>query len=444
MASIHDKLLEKYKTFIWRPDGEEQGTPDDFPIVAEADHIYLVDAAGQRYMDGSASSGGNIHGHRHPVIDAAIRTQLDRVADTPQHSATNVPAIQLAQKLVKVSPGRLARAYFSPSATLAMEAALEAAAAVRPKGTKAVALYVSSADDEGLDSQVERVRQPQGVELKRIKSPHCYRCPWGKEIASCARECIVEMQSIVRSEKAMALVIEPRVQGSRAVLHPENYIRAARDATREVGTLLIADESATAFGRTGKMFASELEDADPDILVCAKGLTGGYMDLAATLISEEVSAKLADLPIGHREPAHPANALACAAAIASLELFDEEDTLKKVAVLADVANKELEQLAAHPNVGSVRQQGLMIAIELVEDKPSKRSFPREAGIGSRVASEARKLEVLFDTHQDILLLRPPLSIAQWELRTLIHKVREAVEIVTGKTSNGPAETPAES
>ncbi len=436
MASAHERLLDQYRKSVWRPSGAD-ALRDDFPIVAEADHVYLTDAQGNRYIDGSASSGANIHGHRHPVIDAAIRTQLDRVADSPDQGATNVPAIQLAAQLAKLSPPSLEKVFFSPSATLAMEAALEAAAAVAGTEGNATVLFVREEGDESLESRVQRVRQPQGVELKPVRGPNCYRCPWGKEITSCARECIIELQTTVRKERATALVIEPKVHGRRGIVHPENYFRAARDVTRETGTLLIADETATAFGRSGKMFACQLEDGDPDLLVCAKGLTGGYMQLAATLVSKGVIEKLEQAtPMRHVEPTHPANALACAAAIASLDLFEEEGTLGRVAVLASVAAKELDLIRPHPNIGEVRQQGLLIAIELVGDKENRTPFPRERKIGKALERKARELGVLVDVDRDTVLITPPLSIAQWELRTLIHKIREAIEGVTGATVDG--------
>ncbi len=271
----------------------------------------------------------------------------------------------------------------------------------------------------------------------RAPSPHCYRCPLGRSRPECSTACLDEVEKLLRDHPGAiaAVVVEPLVQGAAGmIVHPEGYLQGLRELTRKYDTLLIADEVAVGFGRTGKMFACEHENVTPDFLCLAKGLTGGYLPLAATLTTERIyAAFLGDARDGKtffHGHTYGGNPLGAAVALATLQVFDDERTLERLQPKIERLRARLEDFAALPHVGDVRQRGLIAGIELVADKASKTSYDWTEQTGARVCRLAREKGLLIRPLGDVLVVMPPLSIAMVELDTMLDVMFDCVRAVT--------------
>jgi adenosylmethionine-8-amino-7-oxononanoate aminotransferase len=276
-----------------------------------------------------------------------------------------------------------------------------------------------------------QIFQPLLFDCLRIPTPYVYRWPTGPR--HCLDAAALAAETLIRSrrEEIAAVIIEPLVQGAGGMItHPAGYLQRVARACKENGVLLICDEVATGFGRTGTLFACEQEEVVPDFLCVAKGLSGGYLPLAATLTTDAVYESFLGPFESKRTFFHghsyTGNPLACAAALASLRLFEEQGTLDHVRLMAERLSQGLEPVAALPHVGDIRQRGLMIGIELVKDRKTKEEYPYEERMGHRVALAARKRELLLRPLGNVLVLMPPLSITAAEVDFLVEGVREAV------------------
>jgi adenosylmethionine---8-amino-7-oxononanoate aminotransferase len=417
---------------VWHPFTQQQGWTDEEPLVIErAEGTDLFDAAGRRYIDGVSSLWCNVHGHRHPALDAAVRGQLDRVAHTTMLGLSHPSAIELARRLVELTPPGLRRVFYSDSGSTAVEIALKMAfqfwqqqnqPAARRR-TRFVALRdayhgdtVGSVSVGGIDLfhslyrpllfDALRAEPGDAGDLERVLFEH--------------------------GAKVAAVVIEPLVQGAAGMLvHPPGYLRDVRELCDRYGALLIADEVATGFGRTGRMFACEHEGVAPDFLCLAKGLTGGYLPLAATLTTERVYegflGRFEQFRAFFHGHTYTGNPLACAAALATLDVFEEERTLEHVAELDALLGDLLEPIAALPGVSEVRRRGLMTGIELA-------GFPVELRMGHRVTLEARRRGAVVRPLGDVVILMPPLAIEGSELRRLVDIVEAAIIAAVGAAS----------
>ncbi|MCA9055774.1 MAG: adenosylmethionine--8-amino-7-oxononanoate transaminase, partial [Planctomycetaceae bacterium] len=346
------------------------------PIIAAAEGFELIDADGRRYLDGISSLWCNVHGHRVPEIDQAIREQLDRVAHTTLLGLSSVPSIQLAQELVQRTPAGLNKVFYSDSGATAVEAAIKIAYQYqrqRPGGSDQRRLFATvrgayHGDTLGSVSvgSIELFHRVYGgllFDTVSVPSPVTFRVPEGFDAETYLQHCCDELErTIVEHQDRLAgFIIEPLVQGAAGILvHPPGYLRRVRELTRDYDIPLIADEVAVGFGRTGTMFACEQEDVSPDLLCLAKGMTGGYLPLAATLATDRIfDAFLGDPSAGRtffHGHTYTGNPLGCAAALASLDLFDRHGILANVAVNAEWLARELEPLREHPHVGEVRQK----------------------------------------------------------------------------------------
>jgi adenosylmethionine-8-amino-7-oxononanoate aminotransferase len=419
------------RRFLWHPFTQQRGWEhEDAPTIERADGVHLFDGEGRRYIDGVSSLWCNVHGHRHPVIDMAVKDQLDKVAHSTMLGLSHPTAVELAKQLVGIAPDGLARVFYSDSGSTATEIALKMAfqywqqqGGEHARRKRFVCLRMSYHGDTigsvsvgGIDLfhsmyrpllfDALRAEPGDAADMDRILSEH------GHEIA--------------------AVIMEPLVQGAAGMLmHPEGYLRDVRELCDRHGVLLICDEVATGFGRTGKMFACEHEGVSPDLLCVAKGLTGGYMPLAATLATERIyEGFLGDFEEfrtffhGHTYTGNP---LACAAALASLRLFEQERTLEVLRPKCELLGRLLEPVAAMPAVAEVRRLGFMVGIELA-------GFPLEARMGHQVTLEARRRGAIIRPLGDTVILMPPLSIRPAELRELVEITAEAVDVATSATA----------
>jgi adenosylmethionine-8-amino-7-oxononanoate aminotransferase len=424
--------LEQWdREHLWHPFTPMQQYAGEPPLIIDHAHdCFLVDLDGREYIDGVSSLWCNVHGHRVPELDAAVRDQLDRVAHSTLLGLTNVPAIQLARRLVEAAPPGLTRVFFSDDGATAVEVALKMAFQYwrqcpepRPEKTRFLALQGAYHGDTLGDVSVGDIARfhnlfgPLLFPTLRAPNPYCYRCPLGLERSRCRIECVEALADLVRShaDTLAAVVVEPLVQGAAGmIVAPPGYLRRVREVTREHDVLLIADEVAVGFGRTGSLFACSQEDVTPDFLCLAKGLTAGYLPLAATLTTEAVFAAFLGRPEegktffhGHTYTGNP---LGAAVALASLDLFEKNRVLEVLPEKVERLRHHLERMATLPWVGDVRQRGLMAGVELVADKGTKARFPTERRMGAEVCRRAREQGVLLRPLGDVLVVMPPLTI----------------------------------
>lgn len=435
---------------LWHPfTAQADWAESDILIVDRGEGAYLFDIHGRQYLDGVSSLWCNVHGHRHPAIDAAIRDQLDRVAHSTLLGATHAPAIELARRLVELAPEGLTRVFFSDDGATAVEVALKMAfqywrqkPGPEPQRTRFLALggayHGDTIGDVSLGG-VDRFHAMFGPLLfqpLRAPAPHCYRCPLGLTRPDCGIACLGEVARLLEAHpgEVAAVVVEPLVQGAAGmIVHPEGYLRGLRDLTRAHGTLLIADEVAVGFGRTGSMFACDREGVVPDFLCLAKGITGGYLPLAATLTTEEVhsafDARASDGKTFYHGHTYGGNPLGAAAALACLRVFAEERTLEALPAKVDRLGRNLEAFRPHAHVGDIRQIGLIAGVELVADRATRTPYPWADQVGARVCRLARDQGVLLRPLGDVLVIMPPLSVTLEQIDDLCSVLLRCVKAV---------------
>jgi adenosylmethionine-8-amino-7-oxononanoate aminotransferase len=427
-----EEPLEQWdREHLWHPFTPMQAYTAERPLIIERAHgCFLVDTEGREYIDGVSSMWCNVHGHRVAALDAAVRDQLDRVAHSTLLGIASVPAIRLARRLVELAPPGLTRVFFSDDGATAVEVALKMAFQYwrqcprpEPQKTRFLALQGAYHGDTLGDVSVgdlgrfHHLFAPLLFSTVRAPSHYCYRCPLGLERRTCRVDCVEVLADLVREHRdtLAAVVVEPLVQGAAGMITaPDGYLRRVREVTREHGVLLIADEVAVGFGRTGTLFACQQEGVTPDFLCLAKGLTGGYLPLAATLTTEEVFAAFLGRPEEGRTFYHghtyTGNPLGSAVALANLDLFESSGILDGLPERVALLRRHLGRMAELPCVGDVRQRGLIAGIELVEDKANKRPFPPERETGARVCRLAREQGVLLRPLRDVIVVMPPLAI----------------------------------
>jgi len=418
-------------------------------IIERAEGCELIDLDGRRYLDGVSSLWCNIHGHRHPKIDAAIRAQLDKVAHVTNLGSSNPTTIMLAKRLVDIAPAGLPHVFFSDDGATAVEVAVKMAFQYwrqreNPKPEKTCYAALGEAyhgDTLGSVSVggVERFHamfRPLLFETLRVPAPDSYRTPPGVANENLCAHHLEQLERVLAEHhrRIAALVIEPLVQGAAGmIMHPPGYLRGVRELTRKYDVLLIADEVAVGFGRTGTMFACEQEEVVPDLLCLAKGLTGGYMPMAATLASEEIwrafLGAYAESKTFFHGHTYGGNPLGAAAALASLDIFEEERTLEKLPAKIARLKEHLARIAQMPHVGNVRQRGLIAAVELARDVETKEPYPWKEQRGLRVCAHARTLGVWLRPLGNVIVIMPPLSIEPDQLDTIMTAMEQSIAAV---------------
>ena len=414
-------------------------------VIERADGNYLIDTDGKRYFDGVSSLWVTVHGHRRAEINAAILAQLDRVAHSTMLGLASVPATELAARLVKLAPPGLARVFYSDAGSTAVEIALKMAFQFwrhegMPGKTRFISLReayhgdtVGAVSVGGIDL-FHGAFGPLLFERLLVSTPHPYRHPAGPDPEAVKAACLAELDQVLarHGNEVAAMVVEPLVQGAAGMLmHPAGFLAEVAARCRAAGVLLVVDEVATGFGRTGTMFACEQEGVSPDFLCLAKGISGGYLPLAATLTTERVYEAFLGAPQDGRQFFHghtyTGNPLACAAALASLDIFEREDVVGGLPNKARAIARALEPLTHRDCVGEVRQRGLMVGIELVADRESKRGFPAGDRVGARVCERARAHGVIIRPLGDVVVLMPPLSSEPEELERLVGAVELSLQ-----------------
>ena len=422
------------KKYLWHPFTQMKDWLDDDPLVIDrAQGCYLIDTNGQRYLDGVSSLWVNVHGHRHPTIDRAIKNKIDRLSHSTLLGLSNTPAIELAKKLVEITPQGLEKVFYSDNGSTAVEVAIKMAYQywqnIGQTKKTTIAHLKNSYHGDTLGSV-----SVGGIDL--------FHKVYQKLIFKTLSLDVSDMdrfeQMVKKYHKTVAaLVVEPLVQGAAGVIvWPRGVLKRIAQICRQYDIFLIADEVATGFGRTGKMFACEHEDVSPDILCLAKGLTGGYLPLAATLTTKKIFDGFCfdykDQKTFFHGHTYTGNPLACAAALANLEVFKKEKTLNRLQPKIKYLEKRLQKFYSLKYVGDIRQCGFMVGIELVKDQRTREPFDWKDRMGMRVCQKVREKGVILRPLGNVIVLIPPLVISLKELEKLLDVTFWAIEKITGK------------
>ena len=447
-----ERLIEADRRFLWHPFTQMQEWSDQpCLIVAAGEGCHLIDVEGNRYLDGVSSLWANVHGHRRTEIDEAIRKQLDRIAHSTLLGLAHPAAIELARELVFLAPEGLTRVFFSDNGSTAVEAALKIAfqywAQQGEESKKAKRQFISfrnayhgdtlgAVSVGGVDLFHERYR-PMLFPCHKVHYPYCYRCHLGRTHPECGQVCLEELEDVLERQghSLAALIIEPLVQGAAGMITaPAGYLKSVAALCRKYEILLIADEVAVGFGRTGTLFACEQEGVNPDLMAVAKGITGGYLPLAATLATERIYeaflGEVAEAKTFFHGHTFTGNPLAAAAALASLRIFREERTLEGLQPKIRHFASRLQTFRQLEHVGDIRHRGLLAGIELVQDRPAKRPYPVEKRVAVQVILEARRHGLVIRPLGDVIVLMPPLAVSLEEIDRLLDITYECIEKVT--------------
>jgi adenosylmethionine-8-amino-7-oxononanoate aminotransferase len=427
------ELVAADRRHLWHPFTQQRGWCAAEPplMIERAAGTDLFDTEGNAYIDGVSSLWCNVHGHRHPAIDAAITEQLGRVAHSTMLGLSHPPAVELAERLVAIAPAGLTRVFYSDSGSTAVEVALKMAFqwwAQRGERQRSGFVCLENAyhgDTLG------------AVSVGGIDTFHSLYRPLLFDAWRARAGDVEHMAELLAAhgERIAAVILEPLVQGAAGMLmQPDGYVRAVRELCDAHGVLLICDEVATGFGRTGAMFASERERVTPDLMCVGKGLTGGYLPLAATLATERVyegflgdSDELRTFFHGHTFTGNP---LACAAALATLETFEREATLERLQPkIARLERLLAELVSPLPGVAEVRQRGVMVGIELIAGDPGEQ-------LGHRVTLAARERGAVIRPLGDVVVLMPALAISEADLERLVAITADSIAAVTGGAPAG--------
>ena len=494
MTMKTNELIEKDRKYLWHPFTQMRDwQTDEVLVIEKGDGCYLIDTEGRRYLDGVSSLWCNVHGHCVEAIDKAVKKQLGKIAHSTFLGLTHPTAIELAEKLIAIAPGnrpdmsfprrresrpgspietfgddrkrekawdsnvcgqagndgqRLSRVFYSDSGSEAMEIALKMAfqywAQTGKPGKKRFAKLTNAYHGDTIGSVslggidlFHQIYQPLLFETFAVPSPYTYRWPSGGNPGQVMEESLKAMEKVFQEhhKEIAALIMEPLMQGAAGMIdQPRGYISRAWQLTEKYNILLIFDEVATGFGRTGKMFAAEHENVTPDIMAVAKGLTGGYLPLAATLTTEKVYeaflGKYEEFKTFFHGHTFTANPLACAAAVANLRLFEKQKTIEKLQAKINFLKNRLQDFYALSCVGDIRQVGMMIGIELVRDKRTREMFLPEEKIGVRVIEKARKKGAILRPLGSVIVLMPPLAMTLKQLSRLCDITYQSIKEVT--------------
>lgn len=444
MKLTTQRLIELDKTYLWHPFTQMADWLADQPVIIDrGDGFLLIDTEGLQYIDGVSSLWCNVHGHRVKAVDDAIRLQLDKISHSTLLGLGQTSSIELAERLIQIAPKGLAKVFYSDSGATAVEIALKIAYQYwynlgQKQRTRFIALRESYHGDTvgsvsvGGMELFHGIYKPLLFETLFAPTPHPYR--FNGSDAQCTQFSLDAMEMLLRQNhgKVAGIIIEPCVQGAAGMLvHPKGFLKGVEQLARKYDVLLIADEVATGFGRTGKMFACELEGVCPDLMCLAKGISAGYLPLAATLATQKIFdaflGKIEDFKTFFHGHTYTGNALACAAGIASLNLFEQNRILETLPLKINLMASALAEMKHLPFVGNIRQCGLMAGIELVKDKNDKTPFEYKDTIGAKVCAAMRPKGAMMRPLGNVIVLMPAVAMDENTLRKLLSIVHETLQ-----------------
>ena len=423
-----DALRQLDRQYIWHPFTHmRQWLADEALVITDAKGMYLIDSDGNRYLDGVSSLWCNVHGHRVPEIDDAIRAQLDRVAHTTMLGLASEPGILLAERLMRLVPPGLAKIFYSDSGATATEIAIKLAVQYWHNIGHAEKHEIVGFTDAYHGDTVGAMSVGRMPPFHQPYFPMLFDVHFSPLKLGELERILVEHANTIA-----AVCIEPIVQGAAGIIvHPTGFLAGVRKLCDRFDVLLIADEVAVGFGRTGTMFACEHENVSPDLMCVGKGITGGYLPLAATFATQKIfDAFLGELWEGKtffHGHTYTGNALACAAALASLDLFEKHDLINSVRRKSEQLAQMLDELRPLRHVGDIRQKGFMVGLELMADKGSKKPFDPRRREGAVVCSRIRKHGVILRPLGDVVVINPPLAMDLDDLKRIVAAVGEEVQ-----------------
>ncbi|WP_051541140.1 adenosylmethionine--8-amino-7-oxononanoate transaminase [Caldalkalibacillus mannanilyticus] len=432
---------------MWLPFTQMKDYNQNPLIIESAEGIKVKDTEGKEYYDGFSSVWLNPHGHRKAELDQAIRQQLEMIAHSTLLGMTNIPATELAEKLVHLTPEGLTRVFYSDSGATSVEIALKMAFQYwYNKGNRSKKKFVTmkngyhgdtiGAVSVGALDIFHKVYQPLLFDSFKVPYPYPYRHPSG-DPETCREECLAELQQVLEQhhEEIAALIVEPMIQGAGGmIVMPSGFLKGVERLCRQYNVLFITDEVATGFGRTGEMFAVNHEGVIPDIMTMGKMLTGGYLPVAATVTTEEIYqafyADYTELKTFFHGHSYTGNQLGCAVALANLELYEKEKLIPQVQEKSTFVSTLLEEFQQLEHIGNIRQIGLMVGLELVQNKESKEPFEWAKRMGYHTSLKMRELGMLTRPMGDTLVFMPPLASTESELEAMLAIMKQAIQQVT--------------
>jgi adenosylmethionine---8-amino-7-oxononanoate aminotransferase len=443
------ELADRSRAHVWHP-CTQMKDHEWLPLIPiqSAEGVWLKDYEGKRYLDAISSWWTNLFGHRHPHIVAALKDQLDKLDHVLLAGFTHEPALELAERLVNVAPKGLTHCIYTDNGSSAVEAALKLSHHYwrnvgKPQKKKFIALEngyhgeTLGALAVGGTGMYRDAYEPLLMECLRVPSPDCYHRAPGEAWEDYSRRQFNYMLTTLEQHagEVCAVILEPLVQcagGMRMYHHV--YLRMLREACDKHDVHLIADEIAVGFGRTGKMFASEFAKISPDLMCLSKGLTGGTLPLAVTMTTDKIyDAFYADYMAGKaflHSHSYTGNPIACRAALASLDLLEKSSIMAINHVKAQLMWARTADIRSHPNVADVRQQGMILAIELAKNIRSKEPFPRADRRGLEVYRYGLKHGVLLRPLGDVIYFMPPYVIEPDEIELMTRVALEGIEVAT--------------
>lgn len=448
-----NKLAEKDLKYIWHPCSQMKDYEELPPIVIEKGKgVYLYDVDGKKYIDIISSWWCNLLGHCNEKINTAIKNQLEKLEHVIFANFSHEPAINLCEELSKLLPKNLSKFHFSDNGSASVECALKMSLQYQyqtgnSKKIKFMCLSdgyhgetIGALSVGGLDlySKIYKPMLMDGV--IRIEAPDCYRCHYGKSRNCCNVECFCKAKSAFEkfADETCAIIVEPLLQGSAGMrIYPSAYLKKLREVCDQYNVILIADEIATGFGRTGKIFACDHAEISPDIMCLSKGLTGGYMPMSITVTSQKIYDAFYDDYLKGKAFMHShtysGNPLGCSAALAVLKILREENILEKAQETEKYLHENLLNVfGKHPYLGEIRHLGLINAIELVENPETKRAFDPKLRIGYQIYKDALKLGLILRPLGDVLYFNPPLNITRSEIDIAIDLCKKAADKILQK------------
>lgn len=439
-------LINQDLKYNWHPYTQMKDYEDSLPLLIEkAKGIKLFDANGKYYYDSISSWWCNIHGHNHPIITKAINNQLKIFDHVLFAGFTHESAILLSKKIISIAPRSLTKVFYSDNGSTAVETAVKMSfqywknIGIKNK-TKFVTLDMAYHGDtvgcmslSGIDLFNKKF-SPLFFKTHKIPTPYCYRCPMVKDRENCRIECIKPLEKLLKNKakEISAIIIEPIVLAAAGmIIYPKEYLKKVADLAREYNVHLILDEVAVGFGRTGKMFASEWANVQPDFMCLSKGITNGTLPLGATLTTDKIYEAFYDDFDKKKTFYHGhtfcANAIGCSAALACLEIFKSEKPLNNAKKISGIFKKEMPKFMQYPFVGDIRTIGVIAAIELVKNKKTKEPFTFGERVGYKIYKEGLKNNLILRSLGNIIYLYLPLSTKEKELRDILNKMHKTLQ-----------------
>ncbi|MDK2799227.1 MAG: adenosylmethionine---8-amino-7-oxononanoate aminotransferase [Clostridiales bacterium] len=439
-------LQQKDLKYIWHPCSQMKDYEDFPPIVIDrGEGAYLYDVNGKSYLDAVSSWWVNLFGHSNKRINRAIQKQLEKLEHVIFANFSHRPAIELAERMVEITPKGLSKVFFADNGSAAVEVALKLSFQYhqqkgKTKKTKFVAitdayhgetLGALSVGDLDLYSKIYK---PVMLNTYKAKGPDCYRCSYDKCRENCNAECFHHMESLIneKHQEICAVIIEPLIQGAAGMkMYPPVYLKKLKALCKQYDIHFIADEIAVGFGRTGKMFACEHANVSPDIMCLSKGITAGYMPLSLVLVTDEIYdafySDYTELKAFMHSHSYTGNTMACAVACEVLNIFEQENILEDNRQKSKLLNDMIKAAADdHPYIGEFRQLGMVGALELVEDKKSKKGFEWQKRVGYNIYKIALEKGVLLRPLGNVIYFMPPYIVEEKDIALMVNAAFESI------------------